>query len=122
MQNNQPPVLTNPPCNRSAVAVSISGFLVLLAIVAAGMWRWTGPEHVALVLAPVTGVVGAVAGAFLGFQLGSAGVESADLARKQAENARQEAQTIAMTLAAVADPRQAEPIVRALARGNPFPQ
>ena len=77
-----------------------------------------GPEHVALVLAPVVGVVGAVAGAFLGFQLGAAGVERADLARQQAEEARQEAQTIAMTLAAVADPRQAEPIVRALARGN----
>jgi hypothetical protein len=122
MRNSQPPVLTGPPCNRSAVAVSISGFLVLLAIVAAGMWRWTGPEHVALVLAPVTGVVGAVAGAFLGFQLGSAGVESADLARKQAESARQEAQTIAMTLAAVADPRQAEPIIRALARDNPLQQ
>ena len=122
MRNSQPPVLTGPPCNRSAVAVSISGFLVLLAIVAAGMWRWTGPEHVALVLAPVTGVVGAVAGAFLGFQLGSAGVESADLARKQAESARQEAQTIAMTLAAVADPRQAKPIIRALARDNPLQQ
>ena len=121
MRNNPPPVLTTS-CNRSAVTVSIAGFLVLLAIVAAGMWRWTGPEHVALVLAPVTGVVGAVAGAFLGFQLGAAGVESADLARKQAETARQEAQTIAMTLAAVADPRQAEPIVRALARGNPLQQ
>jgi hypothetical protein len=115
---NSPLIPSDSARNKSAVAVSVSGFLVMLAIVAGGMWRWTGPEHVALVLAPVTGVVGAIAGAFLGFQLGAAGVERADLARQQAESARQEAQTIAMTLAAVADPRQAEPILRALARGN----
>jgi hypothetical protein len=118
MGTNPPSVLTDSSRDRSAMVVSIAGFAVLMATIAAGMWRWSGPEHVALVLAPVTGVVGAVAGAFLGFQLGAAGVERADLARQQAETARQEAQTIAMTLAAVADPRQAEPIVRALAKGN----
>lgn len=118
MGKNSPSAVADSARNKSAVAVSIAGFLVMLAVAGGGMWRWAGPEHVALVLAPVVGVVGAVAGAFLGFQLGAAGVERADLARQQAEEARQEAQTIAMTLAAVADPRQAEPIVRALARGN----
>jgi hypothetical protein len=118
MQKNSLFIPTDSARNRSAAMVSISGFLVMLTVVGAGMWRWTGPEHVALVLAPVTGVVGAIAGAFLGSQLGAAGVERADLARQQAEAARQEAQTIAITLAAVADPRHAEPILRALSLGN----
>jgi hypothetical protein len=118
MRKNPPVILSDSARNQSAMVVSIAGFFVMLVTIAAGIWRWTGPEHVALVLAPVTGVVGAVAGAFLGFQLGAAGIERADLARQQAETARQEAQTLAMTLAAVADPRQAEPILRALASGS----
>jgi hypothetical protein len=100
--------------NRVAALVSLAGFGVLVATVGAGIWKWSNPEPVVMVLGPVACIVGTVAGAFIGFQVGIAGLEQSEAARQDAERARQEAETVALTLAASGDPGEAIRIVRAL--------
>ena len=114
MCSTERPDMSDSYKNRAAALVSLAGFGVLVLTIGVSIWKWNNPEPVVMVLGPIACIVGTVAGAFIGFQLGIAGLEQTEAARRDAERARLEAETVALTLAASGDPEGATRIVRAL--------
>lgn len=96
-------------------AVGSLATLVGFALLA---FHWKTADGAQKVIAPLAGVVGTIAGAYLGHQAGSAGRDREGAAREReaAERARATAQAVA--LAAVADPAAAE---RVLSQTSPAP-
>jgi hypothetical protein len=64
----------------SAIGLGIVGAVFIVAVM-----RWPAAADVSAVVGSVTGVVGTIVGAFFGVQVGSAGKEQAEAARKGAE-------------------------------------
>ena len=85
--------------------VVVMGFILVGAVFAVAVWKWNTATDVTAVVGAVTGVVGPVVGAFFGIQVGSAGKEKAEAARKDAEET-------ALRLAAALPPGEAERVLR----------
>jgi hypothetical protein len=91
--------------DRSAVVVVLAGLGVVLAAYGLSLIAFDTGDDVGTALAPITGVIGTIVGAYFGIQAGSAGKAESDQARDQAEKQ-------AKALAAVADAGAAERVLR----------
>jgi hypothetical protein len=85
---------------RYGVQVVFAGLAVVLAAFAIAVIAYSEASGVSTALAPITGVVGTIVGAYFGVQVGSAGKQGAETARDKAEDQ-------AKKLAAVAPAKQA---------------
>jgi hypothetical protein len=92
----------------NGVRVVYAGFAVVLVAFVVAVVAYAAAGDVSTALAPVTGVVGALVGAYFGVQVGSQGKEAterqADARVQRAEAARLESERDAKLLAAVAPP------------------
>ena len=70
---------------RSALVVVLSGFAVVLISYGFTLVAFDTGDDVGAALAPITGVIGTIVGAFFGVQAGSEGKAEAEAARTQAE-------------------------------------
>ena len=108
------------------MSVVYSGLFVVLASFIAAALIYSDAADVSTALAPVTGVVGTIVGAYFGVQVGSQGKDTADQRADQrvrsaeqradarvqdVEDARQQAELNAMRLAAVAPPEAAAAVL-----------
>ena len=91
--------------NLSAVVVVLAGLLVVLIAYGISLLAFDNGSDVGTALAPITGVIGTIVGAYFGIQAGAAGKAEAEAARTKAEGE-------AKALAAVASPQEAERILR----------
>ena len=82
----------------------IIGIVAVLAAFGLAMLRWKAATDVAAGLAPITGVIGSLVGAFFGLQLGAEGKE-------KAEKAKDEEAKKVQSLAAVARPSLAADVL-----------
>lgn len=71
---------------RYGVYVVTVGLLVILAGFVLAVLHYSDAGSVSTALAPITGVVGTIVGAYFGVQVGSQGKAESDSARTQAEN------------------------------------
>jgi hypothetical protein len=62
-----------------------SGFLLVGGIAVGAMIMMEEAQEITVMVGSVTGLVGTVVGAYLGVQVGSAGTERAEMARRQME-------------------------------------
>lgn len=92
---------------RYGLAVILAGFLLVLSVSLAAMWKWNLAQEVAVVTGAVAGLVGTVVGAYFGIQVGAAGSEHVERARRDAENARSRAEIRALRLAGSSEPAHA---------------
>jgi len=65
--------------------VIIIGFILVAGIFIVAILKWQEASDVTAVVGAFTGLIGTVVGAFFGAQIGSAGKEKAERARKEAE-------------------------------------
>jgi hypothetical protein len=82
---------------RYGVTVVLAGLAVTLLAFGFALLAFDKAGSVSAALAPITGVIGTIVGAYFGVQVGSSG-------RSQAEAARAKAEDDARRLAIVADP------------------
>jgi hypothetical protein len=82
---------------RYGVTVVLAGLAVTLLAFGLALLAFDKAGSVSAALAPITGVIGTIVGAYFGVQVGSSG-------RSQAEAARAKAEDDARRLAIVADP------------------
>ena len=76
-----------------------------LVIFVMSILKWNTASDVTAVVGTVTGVIGTIVGAFFGVQMGSAGKE-------KAENARKDAEDKAFRMAAAMPPEMASKFIR----------
>ena len=67
------------------IAVVLAGLAVILVAFLLALGEYSKAADVSTALAPVTGVVGTLVGAYFGVQVGSAGKERAEDAREKSE-------------------------------------
>lgn len=65
--------------------IILAGFGLVALVSVVAIFRWDDAANAAVVIGATTSLVGTVAGAFLGVQVGSAGKERAEAARDQSE-------------------------------------
>jgi Na+/H+ antiporter NhaC len=63
----------------------IIGLVVILVVFVVAVRKYTTANDVVTVIGSVTGVIGTIVGAFFGVQVGAAGKEKAETARRDAE-------------------------------------
>jgi len=100
---------------RYGLVAVLGGFAVLFACYLVAVLTFDTAGDAALTMSGVTGVVGALAGAYFGVQVGSAG---RDDALKRADEMAQRA----LQFAAVADPSRALSVLRPSYRGTSAPE
>ena len=71
---------------RYGFAVVVIGLILVAFIFGIALVRWSSASDVSTVVSSATGVVGTLVGAFFGVQVGSAGKDKSDAARKEAED------------------------------------
>jgi Na+-transporting methylmalonyl-CoA/oxaloacetate decarboxylase gamma subunit len=96
--------------------VVVIGLGVVLLAFGFAVFRWTTAADVSAALAPITGVVGTVVGAFFGIQVGSQGKEAAEKDRKEAEDEKDKAKDLSTALAAKLPQAEAEQIIQLFAQ------
>jgi uncharacterized membrane protein len=84
--------------------VIIIGFILVTVIFIVAIFKWQEASDVTAVVGAFTGLVGTVVGAFFGAQIGSAGKEKAEKARKEAEEK-------AFRIAALLPPEKAKSVI-----------
>lgn len=70
---------------RYGLWIILTGFGLVALVSVVAIFRWNDATNAAAVIGATTSLVGTVAGAFLGVQVGSAGRERAEAARVQSE-------------------------------------
>lgn len=98
----------------------IAVVIAVIAVVGAFLWasyRYDTASDVSTALAAITGTVGTILGAYLGFQAGSAGRDDAEQARRDAEQRANDAQLQATGFAAIADPLRGAQLLENLRPG-----
>jgi hypothetical protein len=84
--------------------VVLAGLLVTLGAFGLALLAFSGSENVSAALAPITGLIGTIVGAYFGVQTGASG-------KAHAEEARTKAEDDAKKLAAVAPAAEAKAIL-----------
>ena len=82
------------------VTVVLSGFAVVLAAFGIAVLAFDVANDVSTALAPITGVIGTIVGAYFGVQVGASGKEESDAARTKAEDEAKKLATVAPPKAA----------------------
>jgi hypothetical protein len=82
------------------VLVVLAGLGVTLVAFALSVFVFDAAEDVSTALAPITGVIGTVVGAYFGVQVGASGKEDAEAARTNAENEAKKLAAVAPAAAA----------------------
>jgi hypothetical protein len=70
---------------RYGVVVVLAGLFVILVAFVVAVGQYDKASDVSTALAPITGVVGTIVGAYFGVQVGAAGKDKADAARDKSE-------------------------------------
>jgi phage tail tape-measure protein len=68
------------------VLVVIAGLVVIFSSFAVALVEYSQAADVSTAMAPITGVVGAIVGAYFGVNVGAAGKDKADQHRKEADD------------------------------------
>jgi hypothetical protein len=68
------------------VSVVIAGLVVIFSAFAFALAEYSQAADVSTAMAPITGVVGTIVGAYFGVQVGAAGKDKADRHRKEADD------------------------------------
>jgi hypothetical protein len=83
------------------VAVVLAGFLVVLLAFGGALLAFNAANDVSTALAPITGVIGTIVGAYFGVQVGASGKEESEAARSKAEDEAKALAAVAPTAQAV---------------------